>query len=82
MFADLGRRARAEQPDLPPLSPLIPRVLVLAVTELIAEEVRANRADRLTDLQPELSRLAIRLLADDATAARAFARGGTLSGVG
>jgi AcrR family transcriptional regulator len=80
MFVDLGRRARAEQPDLPPLSPLIPRVLVLAITELVAEEVRAGRSQSLTDLQGELARLAIRLLADDATASRAFGEGGALSG--
>jgi AcrR family transcriptional regulator len=71
MFADLGRRARAEQPELPPLSPLIPRVLVVAITELVAEEVRAGRTERLEDLSVEIARLAIRLLADDATAAAA-----------
>lgn len=71
MFADLGRRARAEQPELPPLSPLIPRMLVVAITELVAEEVRAGRTGRLEQLSDELARLAIRLLADDATAARA-----------
>jgi AcrR family transcriptional regulator len=71
MFADLGRRARAEQPDLPPLSPLVPRVLVVSITELVAEEVRAGRLDRLGELETDLSHLAIKLLADDATAARA-----------
>jgi AcrR family transcriptional regulator len=75
MFADLARRARAEQPDLPPLSPLVTRVLVLAITELVAEEVRAGRTGSLGDLQDDLARLAIRLLADDATAERALAGG-------
>jgi hypothetical protein len=70
MFADLGRRARAEQPDLPPLAPLVPRALVLAITELVAEEVRAGRTERLTDLADDLALLSIRLLADDATAER------------
>jgi AcrR family transcriptional regulator len=70
MFEDLGRRARAEQPELPPLDPLVPRVLVLAITELVAEEVRAGRIDRLTDLSDDVALLAIRLLADDATAER------------
>jgi AcrR family transcriptional regulator len=73
MFADLGRRARAEQPNLPPLSPLVPRLLVLGITDLVAEEVRAGRAERLSELRDEVAHLAIRLLADDATAARAFA---------
>jgi AcrR family transcriptional regulator len=72
MFADLARRARAEQHDLPPLSPLVPRVLVLSITDLVAEEVRAGRTERLYELADEVARLAVRLLADDATAARAF----------
>jgi AcrR family transcriptional regulator len=72
MFTDLGRRARAEQPELPPLSPLVPRVLVLAITELVAEEVRAGRTARLEELAGEIARLAVKLLADDATAAAAI----------
>jgi AcrR family transcriptional regulator len=75
MFEDLGRRARAEQPELPPLSDLVPRVLVVAITELVAQEVRAGRTAKLTDLSDEIALLAIRLLADDATAARARADG-------
>jgi hypothetical protein len=71
MFADLGRRARAEQPELGPLSELVPRMLVLAITELVAEEVRAGRTSKLTELSEEVAFLAIKLLADDATAARA-----------
>jgi AcrR family transcriptional regulator len=77
MFADLGRRARAEQPGLPPLAPLIPRILVLTITELVAEEVRAGRAETLLQLEGDLARFAIRLLADDATAAAAFAEADT-----
>jgi AcrR family transcriptional regulator len=73
MFADLGRRARAEQPELAPLSELVPRVLVLVITELVAEEVRAARTDRLTQLADDVALLAIRLLADEATAQRAVA---------
>src|SRR2546422_355315 len=74
-FADLGRRARAEQPELGPLSELIPRVLVLTITELVADEVRAGRTAKLTSLSEEIALLAIRLLADDATAERARAEG-------
>jgi AcrR family transcriptional regulator len=69
MFSDLGRRARAEQVELPPLSPLVPRLLVAAITELVSEEVRAGRTEQLEQLSGELARVAIRLLADDATAA-------------
>jgi AcrR family transcriptional regulator len=71
VFQDLGRRARAEQPELEPLSDLVPRVLVLAITELVAEEVRAGRTSKLAELAGEVAVLAIGLLADDATAARA-----------
>jgi AcrR family transcriptional regulator len=71
VFADLGRRARAEQPELGPLSDVVPRVLVLAITELVAEEVRAGRTAKLTGLSDDVALLAIRLLADDATAERA-----------
>jgi AcrR family transcriptional regulator len=79
VFTGLGRRARAEQPELGPLSDLVPRVLVLAITELVAEEVRAGRTAELTGLSEEVALLAIRLLADDATAERARlqARSGT-----
>jgi AcrR family transcriptional regulator len=71
VFADLGRRARAEQPELGPLSDIVPRVLVLAITELVAEEVRAGRTSTLSELSDDVAELAIRLLADDATAERA-----------
>lgn len=76
MFSDLARRARTEQPELPPLSPITPRVLVLAITELVAEEVRAGRTEHLPELQEPLTGLAIRLLADDATALRAAVQPG------
>ena len=70
MFSALGARARAEQPDLPPLSPLVPRVLVLAITELVSEEVRAGRVAQLTDLAGDLLVLIVELLSDEATARR------------
>jgi len=74
VFADLGRRARVEQPELRPLSDLVPRVRVVAITEIVAEEIRAGRTSKLTDLCDEVALLAIRLLADDATAERARAQ--------
>ena len=69
MFRELGRRAREEQPDLPPLPDLVPRVLVFSITELVADEIRAGRAARLEQLGPPIFELVVRLLADDATAA-------------
>ena len=62
MFADLARRARAEQPELPTLPRLVPRILVAAITELVAEEIRRGRVDELTELSDELADLAICLL--------------------
>lgn len=71
MFAALGARARAEQPELGPLPELAPRILVTAITELIAQEVRAGRGDRLPELRPGLLEFIVRLLADEPTARRA-----------
>lgn len=68
MFFDLAHRARAEQPKLRPLSPLVPRALVVTITDAVAERVRAGRTQQLLELEDELTTLAIRLLADDATA--------------
>jgi AcrR family transcriptional regulator len=70
MFTALAARARVEQPDLPPLSALIPRLIVLATTELVAGEARAGRLDRLATLEEELFGFMVRLLADDTTAER------------
>lgn len=79
MFEELARRARAEEPGLPPLSDVAARVLVLATTELVAEEVRAGRTARLTALEDDLVHMTVKLLADDVTARRAIggARGAT-----
>lgn len=54
MFEALAARARAENPDLPPLPPLATRLLVLGITELIGEESRAGRGDRLHELHDDL----------------------------
>ena len=70
VFEALGGWARAQQPELPPLRPLATRAIVLAVTELIAEEVRAGRTSRLTELADDIVFLIVTLLADDATAQR------------
>src|SRR2546421_6786158 len=73
MFEDLGRRARAEQPELAPLPAIVPRVLVLAITELVAEEVRAGAVERLGELDDDVASLALRLLSNEATAERMLA---------
>jgi AcrR family transcriptional regulator len=70
-FLVLAARARIAQPDLPPVSHLAIRVLTAGLTELVGEEVRGGRLDRLLELEPEVLRLLVRTLADDATAERA-----------
>jgi len=74
MFAALGARAREEQPELPPLSPLATRMIVAGVTEIVADEVRGGRLAGLDALGNDLLYLVLRLLADDATAAGAVRR--------
>jgi AcrR family transcriptional regulator len=68
MFRVLAGRAREEQPHLPELPPLVPRLLVVGITDLVGEAVRADRLASLPDMQGELVELIVRLLADDATA--------------
>ena len=72
MFAALAERARVEQPDLPPLSPIALRLVVAGTTEIVAEEVRAGRLAGLDTLTRDLVYLTLTLLADDATAERAM----------
>jgi AcrR family transcriptional regulator len=62
MFAGLGTRARAEQPLLPPLPALAPRMLVMAITELIAQEVRNGRVAKLPELEDMLVRFVVKAL--------------------
>jgi AcrR family transcriptional regulator len=74
MFAAFGARAREEQPELPPLSPLATRMIVSGVTEIVADEVRGGRLAGLDALADDLLYLVLRLLADDATAEGAVGR--------
>jgi AcrR family transcriptional regulator len=67
MFRVLAGRAREEQPQLPELPPLVPRLLVVGITDLVGEAVRAGRLAALSEMHDELVALIVRLLADDAT---------------
>jgi AcrR family transcriptional regulator len=62
MFDGLAARARAEQPLLPPLPPLAPRLLVMSITELIAQEVRQGRVASLMELEDQLVRFIVKAL--------------------
>lgn len=68
IFKVLAQRAREEQPSLPELSPLVPRLVVVGVTDIVGEAVRAGEIDSLVEREDELVALIVRLLADDATA--------------
>ena len=62
MFEQLAARARAEQPLLPPVPTLAPQLLVMAITELIAQEVRNGRVDKLPELEDMLVRFVVKAL--------------------
>jgi AcrR family transcriptional regulator len=68
MFDALAQWARREQPELPPLRALNTKMIVLGVTELLADQVRQGRADQLVELQEELTFWIVQMLADEATA--------------
>ena len=62
LFRDVGTWARSSDPSLPALGELTVRLLVTSITELIAEEVRAGRGDRLIELDEELADHTLRML--------------------
>lgn len=68
LFRRLAARIRREDPRLPPLPDFVPRVLVHALLELVAAEVRAGRTARLTGIENAAMFVTVKLLADDATA--------------
>jgi AcrR family transcriptional regulator len=68
IFQVLAQRAREENPSLPELSPLVPRLLVVGVTDIVGEAVRGGELDTLVEREDELVELIVRLLTDDATA--------------
>ena len=72
MFAAMAAWARHDDPSLPALRGREPALLVYAITELIAQEWRAGRAEQLSELHGEILAHAVRMLADDRTAARAL----------
>jgi AcrR family transcriptional regulator len=72
MYVGLAERARREQPDLEPMPKIVPRLLVNAILDMVAEEVRAGRGDRLTELRDELFPVTVKLLADSDTARAAI----------
>lgn len=68
MFQLLGERVRRDHLKLAPLPAFVPRILVIALLEFLAAEVRANGSARLVELEPQALFITVKLLADDATA--------------
>jgi len=58
LFDDLAQLARPKG-DLPPL---VPKLLVVSITEIVAAEVRAGRTEQLTAIEDELVDIMVRLL--------------------
>lgn len=65
MFAQLAQRMRGSKPRKSPLPTAAPRMAVLAVTEFIADEVRAGRTHLLSRRDDDLLYLIARLLGGD-----------------
>jgi AcrR family transcriptional regulator len=74
LFEGLAARARVEQPKLPPLPALAPRLVVTSITEIVGQEVRGGRLESLHELEDELTFFIVKTLADDRTAVRALRR--------
>jgi AcrR family transcriptional regulator len=70
LFAQLADEARAQETGLPALHPIVLRILVLAITELVAERVRAGAIEQLPELAPVIGYLIVKLLADESAAQR------------
>lgn len=62
MYRDLGRRARIEEPRLPPMPVRAPDILVAGMLDVIAGEVKAGRGPDLASLAPELTSTTIAML--------------------
>jgi AcrR family transcriptional regulator len=65
-FALLGEWARTQDRGLAQLRPVVPRVLVAAITDLITAEIDGGRIDRLHELEDEIVWLVERLLTEPA----------------
>jgi AcrR family transcriptional regulator len=68
MFQVLAQHAREEDSSLPELSPLVPRLLVVGVTDIVGQTVIAGELDSLLEREDELVAMIARLLADEETA--------------
>jgi AcrR family transcriptional regulator len=73
MFGALSEWARSDNAELRPLPPHTLPLLVYGITELIAQEWRAGRGDKLVRLHDEIADHALRMIAGDQVAREASA---------
>jgi AcrR family transcriptional regulator len=64
MLEALARRARVEEPDRPSLTPLAARLVVVGITEIVTEQVRAGAIDTLMSLHGDLVDFAEHMLVE------------------
>jgi AcrR family transcriptional regulator len=70
MYRAVGRRARIEEPHLPPLPANAPDVLVAGIVDVVAREVREGRTGRLVKLAGPLTSTTIAILSGEAPPTR------------
>ena len=69
MYRAVARRARLEEPQLPPMPSKAPDILVAGIVDVVAREVRAGRTDKLVSLADELTAATIAILSGEPAAA-------------
>lgn len=62
LYRAVARRARIEEPQLPPIPDSAPDVLVAGITDVVAREVRAGRTETLVTLADSLTCATIAIL--------------------
>jgi AcrR family transcriptional regulator len=62
MYRAVARRARIEEPHLPPMPKLAPDILVAGIVDVVAREVRAGRVHELVRLTDELAGTTVAIL--------------------
>jgi AcrR family transcriptional regulator len=65
MYRAVARRARVEEPELPPMPAQAPDVLVAGILDVVAREVRAGRTHELVTLAPALTSATIAILSGE-----------------
>jgi AcrR family transcriptional regulator len=65
MYRAVARRARAEEPHLPPMPARAPDILVAGIVDVVARDVRSGRTDSLVARAPELTSATLAILSGE-----------------